>query len=56
MNDLIVKRINKLLKEKNRNICYVSLKGGLTQSTIYDIMYKITKVAKVISIKNFAMD
>lgn len=49
----IVKRIKELVQEHNKTICDISLSGGITPSTIYDILSGKSKKAQVISIKRF---
>lgn len=53
LNDAIVKRIYEICEEKNLNICDASLKGGMSPSSIYDLVKGRTKCSKVITVKHF---
>ncbi len=53
LNDAIVKRIEEICKERNGNICDISLKGGMSPSSIYDLIKGRTKCSKVVTIKRF---
>ncbi len=50
MNEAIIARINELLDERKITVCDLALKGGLTPSTVYEVMNGRTKVPKVITI------
>ncbi len=52
-NDAIVKRIDEICEEKNSNICDIALKGGMSPSSIYDLIKGRTKCSKIITIKRF---
>ena len=53
LNEAIVKRIQEICEEKNLNICEASLGGGMSPSSIYDLIKGRTKCSKVITIKRF---
>ena len=53
LNDAIIKRINEICKEKNLNVCEVSLSGGKSPSAIYDLFKGRTKCPKVSTVKSF---
>lgn len=53
LNDAIIKRINEICEEKGVNICDACLKGGMSPSSIYDLIKGRTKCSKVITIKRF---
>lgn len=53
MNDAIIKRIEEICKEQNRNICDICLCGGMSPSSIYDLFKGRTKCSKVITVKHF---
>ena len=48
-------RIKNLLIEKNTNISELSLKGGLTPSTLYDFMRGTTEHIQLNTIKQICM-
>ncbi|MBQ9098281.1 MAG: helix-turn-helix transcriptional regulator [Clostridia bacterium] len=48
-------RIKNLLMEKNTNISELSLKGGLTPSTLYDFMRGTTEHIQLNTIKQICM-
>ena len=56
LNDAIIKRIEEICKERNSNICDISLNGGMSPSAIYDLIKGRTKCSKVITIKGFCED
>ena len=51
LNDAIVKRIYEICNEKQVNICDACLKGGMSPSSIYDLVKGRTKCSKIISCK-----
>ena len=53
LNEAIIKRIEEICNENNKNICDTSLKGGMSPSAIYDLQKGRTKCSKVITIKRF---
>ena len=53
LNDAIVKRVEEICKERKSNVCDISLMGGMSPSSIYDIIKGRTKCSKVITIKRF---
>ncbi len=53
LNDAIVKRIDEICKERDRNICDIALSGGMSPSAIYDLIKGRTKCSKVITVKRF---
>lgn len=53
LNDAIIKRIDEVCHEKGVNVCDASLKGGMSPSSIYDLIKGRTKCSKVITIKRF---
>ena len=53
LNEAIIKRINEICDERNLNVCDASLKGGMSPSSIYDLIKGRTKCSKVITIKRF---
>lgn len=53
INEAIVKRIQEVCKEKKLNICDASLKGGMSPSSIYDLVKGRTKCSKIITVKRF---
>ena len=53
LNDAIIKRIEEICKERNSNICDISLSGGMSPSAIYDLTKGRTKCSKVITVKRF---
>ena len=54
LNDAIVRRIEEICKEQNRNICDIALSGGMSPSAIYDLIKGRTKCSKVITVKRFS--
>ena len=53
INEAIIKRIEEICKEKNSNVCDISLGGGMSPSAIYDLLKGRTKCSKVITVKRF---
>ena len=53
LNDAIIKRIEEICEEKRSNICDISLNGGMSPSSIYDLIKGRTKCSKVITVKRF---
>lgn len=53
LNDAIVKRITEICEERGTNICDSCLKGGMSPSSIYDLIKRRTKCSKVITVKRF---
>ena len=53
LNDAIVKRVEEICKERKSNVCDISLTGGMSPSSIYDVIKGRTKCSKVITIKRF---
>ena len=53
LNDAIVKRIEEICKESGRNVCDVSLNGGMSPSAIYDLIKGRTKCSKVLTVQRF---
>ncbi len=53
LNDAIVKRIGEICKEKCSNVCDIALKGGMSPSSIYDLIKGRTKCSKVITVQRF---
>lgn len=53
LNDAIVKRIEEICLEKKTNVCDLSLKGGMSPSSLYDLQKGRTKCSKVITVKRF---
>ena len=53
LNDAIVKRIEEICKERESNICDISLSGGMSPSAIYDLIKGRTKCSKVVTVKRF---
>ena len=53
LNEAIVTRIREICEQKNLNICDASLKGGMSPSSIYDLIKGRTKCSKVITVKRF---
>ena len=53
LNDAIVKRIYEICNEKQVNICDACLKGGMSPSSIYDLVKGRTKCSKIITVKRF---
>ena len=53
LNDAIIKRIEEICKEKESNICDISLSGGMSPSSIYDLLKGRTKCSKVVTVKRF---
>ena len=53
LNDAIIKRIEEICKERNSNICDISLSGGMSPSAIYDLIKGRTKYSKIVTIKRF---
>jgi predicted transcriptional regulator len=53
LNDAIVQRIQEICKDKGINVCEASLNGGMSPSSIYDLLKGRTKCSKVITIKRF---
>ncbi|MBQ4073173.1 MAG: helix-turn-helix transcriptional regulator [Clostridia bacterium] len=53
LNDAIVKRIEEICKEKDISICDACLKGGMSPSSIYDLIKGRTQCSKVITVKRF---
>ncbi len=50
MNEAIITRINELLVDKHMSLCDMALSGGLSPSTVYDLVKGRTKVPTVITI------
>ena len=53
LNDAIIRRIEEICVERDSNICDISLKGGMSPSSIYDLQKGRTKCSKVITVKRF---
>ena len=53
LNDAIIKRIEEVCKERGSNVCDISLGGGMSPSSIYDLIKGRTKCSKVSTIKAF---
>lgn len=53
LNDAIIKRIDEICKERGSNICDIALGGGMSPSSIYDLLKGRTQCSKVITIKRF---
>ena len=53
LNDAIIRRIEEICKERNSNVCDISLSGGMSPSAIYDLIKGRTKCSKVITVKRF---
>lgn len=53
LNDAIIKRIEEICKERQSNVCDISLNGGMSPSAIYDLFKGRTKYSKIITIKRF---
>ena len=53
LNDAILMRIEEICKERGSNICEISLGGGMSPSSIYDLVKGRTKCSKIITIKRF---
>ena len=53
LNSAIVKRIHEVCEEKSVNICDACLKGGMSPSSIYDLIKGRTKCSKIITVKRF---
>ncbi len=53
LNDAIIKRIGEICKERDSNICDISLSGGMSPSAIYDLIKGRTKCSKIITVKRF---
>ncbi len=53
INEAIVKRINEICEERGINVCDACLKGGMSPSSIYDLLKGRTKCSKVITVKRF---
>ena len=53
LNDAIIRRIDEICKERNSNICDISLNGGMSPSAIYDLIKGRTNCSKVITLKRF---
>ncbi|MBE6605839.1 MAG: helix-turn-helix domain-containing protein [Ruminococcaceae bacterium] len=52
IDSAVRKRISELLKQNDTNISKVSLKGGLTPSTLYDFMRGTTEHIQLNTIKS----
>ncbi len=55
VDDAARQRIRELLMEKHTNICDVSLRGGLTPSTLYDFMRGSTAHIQLNTIKQICL-
>ena len=53
LNDAIIKRIEEICNEQGRNVCDISLNGGMSPSSIYDLLKGRTKCSKVVTVKRF---
>ena len=53
VNEAVISRINELCELRKSNVCEISLKGGLSPSTIYELMNGRTKHVKIITLKRF---
>ena len=53
LNDAIVMRIREICDETGTNVCDASLKGGMSPSSIYDLIKGRTKCSKIITVKRF---
>jgi len=54
LNEAIIKRISEICDKKNMSICDISLKGGMSPSSIYDLMHKRVKHSKINTIQRFS--
>ncbi len=50
INQALVARIQQISQQKNISLCDMSLRGGLTPSTLYEIMNGRTKCPTVLTI------
>ncbi len=53
LNDAIVKRVLEICEERGTSICDACLKGGMSPSSIYDLIKGRTKCSKIITVKRF---
>ena len=53
LSEAIAMRIGEICKESGKNVCDLSLKGGMSPSAIYDLIKGRTKCSKVITVKRF---
>ena len=53
LSEAIAMRIDEICKESGKNVCDLSLKGGMSPSAIYDLIKGRTKCSKVITVKRF---
>ncbi len=53
LKDAIITRIEEICNEKSINVCDTCLKGGMSPSSIYDLIKGRTKCSTVITIKRF---
>lgn len=53
LNDAIIMRVNEICEEKSSNVCDICLKGGMSPSSLYDLIKGRTKCSKVITVKRF---
>ena len=53
LNDAIIMRIEEVCRERGTNVCDASLNGGMSPSSIYDLIKGRTKCSKVITVKRF---
>lgn len=52
-NQALIQRVDEICKEKDSNVCDISLKGGMSPSALYDLIHGRTKYPKVITIQRF---
>lgn len=50
MNQALVARIQELAKQNNISLCDMALRGGLSPSTLYEMIKGRTRVASVLTI------
>ncbi len=53
LTEAIVKRIGEITSEQKNSICKISLRGGLSPSSLYDLTKGRTKSSNLITIKRF---
>lgn len=53
LNKAVVARIHEICEETGRSVCDICLSGGLTPSTLYELLYGRTKQPTIVTVKLF---
>lgn len=53
INDAVIKRIYEICNEKQKSVCDISLRAGMSPSNIYALIHKRTQNLKINTIQRF---